>query len=140
MNCSSSFFPSSRYVFNKKNPIIIGVAVKAGILKPGTPLCFVKAATEFDEGRIMNIGRVGSIEKESKAVDEAKPGDEVCIKVEQGMSENYIMYGRHFNHTNMLLSTLSRRSIDLLKENFREDLSREDWQLVVKLKKLQGID
>lgn len=88
----------------------------------------------------MNIGRVGSIEKESKAVDEAKPGDEVCIKVEQGMSENYIMYGRHFNQTNMLLSTLSRRSIDLLKENFREDLSREDWQLVVKLKKLQGID
>jgi translation initiation factor 5B len=114
--------------------------VRAGILKSGTPLCFVKKATEFTPASIMMIGRVGSIEKESKPVQEAKVGDEVCIKVEQGMSQNYIMYGRHFDHHNMLISALSRRSIDLLKENFRDDLSREDWVLVVKLKKLQGIE
>lgn len=32
------------------------------------------------------------------------------------------------------MSRISRKSIDALKENFRDELSREDWQLVVKLK------
>jgi translation initiation factor 5B len=35
----------------------------------------------------------------------------------------------------MLVSKLSRRSIDVLKEFFKDDLSKEDWALVVKLKK-----
>lgn len=29
------------------------------------------------------------------------------------------MYGRHFTHVDELVSRISRRSIDLLKENFR---------------------
>lgn len=33
-----------------------------------------------------------------------------------------------------LVSRISRKSIDVLKENFRDELAREDWQLVVKLK------
>jgi hypothetical protein len=34
---------------------------------------------------------------------------------------------------------MSRECIDLLKENFKEDLEKEDWMLVVKIKGLQGI-
>ena len=30
---------------------------------------------------------------------------------------------------------ISRESIDILKETFREDMSMEDWALIVKLKK-----
>jgi translation initiation factor 5B len=30
---------------------------------------------------------------------------------------------------------MSRQSIDMLKENFRDELSKEDWRLVVELKK-----
>jgi translation initiation factor 5B len=34
-----------------------------------------------------------------------------------------------------LVSRISRRSINLLKENFKDDMSKDDWRLVVKLKK-----
>ena len=30
---------------------------------------------------------------------------------------------------------ITRESIDILKETFREDMSKEDWLLIVKLKK-----
>lgn len=40
----------------------------------------------------------------------------------------------------MLVSKISRRSIDLLKVHFKDQLERPDWQLVVKLKKVFGID
>ena len=31
-----------QHIFNKKNPIVVGVKVHEGILQPGTPLCFFK--------------------------------------------------------------------------------------------------
>jgi translation initiation factor 5B len=34
---------------------------------------------------------------------------------------------------------ISRRSIDCLKEHFRNDVSKEEWELVVELKKYFGI-
>lgn len=37
------------------------------------------------------------------------------------------------------MSKISRKSIDLLKEHFREDLSKDDWRLVVKLKSILEI-
>ena len=39
-----------------------------------------------------------------------------------------------------LVSKVSRRSIDLLKLHFKDSLERDDWRLVVKLKKMFGID
>lgn len=48
-------------VFNSKNPIIIGVTVKAGILKIGTPLCIPEKGN-------LRIGSVESIELNSKPV------------------------------------------------------------------------
>ena len=38
------------------------------------------------------------------------------------------------------MSKISRKSIDLLKMHFKDDLARDDWRLVVKLKKMFGID
>ena len=35
-----------------------------------------------------------------------------------------------------LVSRITRKSIDLLKEHFRDDLSKDDWRLVVKLKSI----
>jgi hypothetical protein len=47
-----------------------------------------------------------------------------------------LRYGRHFDHTDELVSHISRTSIDLVKEFFRDELSKDDWLLMVKLKKL----
>jgi len=38
------------------------------------------------------------------------------------------------------VSRISRKSIDLLKLHFREQMEAEHWRLVVKLKKILGVD
>ena len=117
-------------IFNKKDPIVLGVEVLAGIAKVGSPLCV--PTQDFVE-----IGRIASLEKNHKPVDKAYVGDSVAMKVNSTTAlEASRMYGRHFDHTDELVSRISRHSINLLKENYRDDLTKEDWQLVLKLKHL----
>ncbi|KAK2656415.1 hypothetical protein Ddye_009467 [Dipteronia dyeriana] len=47
--------------------------------------------------------------------------------------EQQKMFGRHFDVEDELVSHISRRSIDVLKAYYRDDLSRDEWKLVVKL-------
>ena len=49
------------------------------------------------------------------------------------------MYGRHLEENDTLYSAISRKSIDTLKEFFRNDVSQEEWKLIVELKKLLDI-
>ena len=67
-----------------------------------------------------------------------KKGQSVCIKIDNEINPN-IMYGRHFTHKELLYSNLSRKSIDLLKEFFKNELSRDDVSLIMKLKKEIGL-
>ena len=53
--------------------------------------------------------------------------------------ESQIMFGRHFEETNQIVSILTRDSIDALKTYFKDDLSKDDWKLVIQLKKMFGI-
>jgi len=46
------------------------------------------------------------------------------------------MFGRHFDDTDLLISKISRESIDACKNYFRDDLTKTDWMLMVELKKL----
>ncbi|KAJ6418686.1 hypothetical protein OIU84_001955 [Salix udensis] len=117
-------------IFNKKDPIIMGVDVLEGILKVGTPLC-------VPQKDYIDLGRIASIEFNKKAVDYAKKGQKVAIKiVGTNAEEQQKMHGRHFDNDDQLVSHITRRSIDILKVNYRDDLSIEDWRLVVKLKTL----
>ncbi|WJX20613.1 photosystem II [Trifolium repens] len=117
-------------VFNKKDPIVLGVDILEGILKIGTPICI--PSQEF-----IDIGRIASIENNHKPVDYAKKGQKVAIKIVGSNSEEQQkMFGRHFEIDDELVSHISRRSIDILKSNYRDDLSMEEWKLVVKLKSL----
>ncbi|KAF3974364.1 hypothetical protein CMV_002293 [Castanea mollissima] len=117
-------------IFNKKDPIVLGVDVLEGILKIGTPLC-------IPQRDFIDIGRVASIENNHKAVDFAKKGLKVAIKiVGTNSEEQQKMFGRHFEIEDELVSHISRRSIDVLKANYREELNIEEWKLVVKLKNL----
>uniref|UniRef100_A0A7N0ZZK6 Eukaryotic translation initiation factor 5B n=1 Tax=Kalanchoe fedtschenkoi TaxID=63787 RepID=A0A7N0ZZK6_KALFE len=117
-------------VFNKKDPIVLGVDVLEGIAKVGTPIC-------IPQKEFIDIGRIASIENNHKPVDIAKKGQKVAIKiVGSNPEEQQKMFGRHFEIEDELVSHISRRSIDVLKENYRDDLSIEDWKLVVKLKAL----
>lgn len=121
-----------QHVYNKKDPIVVGVDVLDGILRVGTPLVVKKGNVWLD------IGRVASIELNKKQVMTASKGESVAVKIQDKTTEN-IMYGRHFDFQDVLYSKMSRQAIDLLKENFRDDLQTEDWRLVVQLKKTFNI-
>ncbi|KAL6567655.1 hypothetical protein OROGR_001323 [Orobanche gracilis] len=117
-------------VFNKKDPIVLGVQVLDGIAKIGTPICI--PSREF-----IDIGRLASIEDNHKPLDSAKKGRKVAIKIVGSNSEEQQkMFGRHFEIHDELVSHISRRSIDILKTNYRGELSNEQWRLLVNLKNL----
>ncbi|KAJ6859358.1 hypothetical protein NC652_041597 [Populus alba x Populus x berolinensis] len=117
-------------IFNKKAPIVLGVDVLEGILKVGTPVCVLQK--DFTD-----IGRIASIRFNEKAVDHAKKGQKVTIKIiGTNPEEQQKMHGRHFDNDDQLVSHITRRSIDVLKAHYRDDLSMGDWKLVLKLKTL----
>lgn len=120
-------------VFNSRSPIILGVDVVEGSLRMGTPLCVPTKDSIY-------IGKVTSIELNHKQIDLVKKGGpSVAIKIECANYETPRMVGRHFAESDELVSKISRNSIDVLKESFRDDMSKDDWQLVIRLKKMLNI-
>lgn len=118
-------------VYNKKNPLVFGVEVLEGNLYIGTPL-IVPSTNTF-------IGKVIGIQNNRKDVEFAKKGTSVCVKVEN--EENPTIYfGRHFDATYELYSKITRDSIDLLKEYFKDDISKDDLKLLIKIKKMFNIE
>jgi translation initiation factor IF-2 len=121
------------FVFNKKGQLVFGVQIVDGSLRLGTPLCVADKSN-------LEIGRVISIEKDHKPVEKANRGDLVAIKIDTANSPNpTTTYGRHFDHTNKLYSLISRKTIDSLKEFFKEQMKKEDWLLVIELKRIFNI-
>jgi len=72
-------------------------------------------------------------------LDIAPKGSEVCIKIASITDETPKMYGRHFDENDLLISKISRESIDILKTYFREDMKKSDWELIIELKKTFNI-
>ena len=71
-----------------------------------------------------------------KQVAVLKPGQSAAVKIDAVTS---IAYGRQFDHTYPLYARGTRRSIDALKEFFREDCDKGDWDLLIRLKKQYGV-
>ncbi|OCK84289.1 hypothetical protein K432DRAFT_345368 [Lepidopterella palustris CBS 459.81] len=120
-------------VFNKKDPIIVGVDVVEGNLRLLTPISAIKKNPVTGIKEIIPMGRVTSIERDHKQLTICKKGQpSVAIKIE---GPNQPLYGRHLEEKDILYSAISRMSIDTLKEFYRSDVSNDEWQLIVKLKK-----
>ncbi|KAL3632410.1 hypothetical protein CASFOL_025394 [Castilleja foliolosa] len=117
-------------VFNKKDPIVLGVDVLEGIAKIGTPLCVPQRG-------FIEIGRIASIENDHKPVDYAKKGQKVAIKIiANNPDEQQKMFGRHFEMEDELVSKITRNSLDALEENYADELSRDTKRLLLNLGKL----
>ncbi|XP_004704400.1 eukaryotic translation initiation factor 5B [Echinops telfairi] len=125
--CKMKILP--QFIFNSRDPIVMGVTVEAGQVKQGTPMC-------VPSKNFVDIGIITSIEINHKQVDVAKKGQEVCVKIEPIPGESPKMYGRHFEATDILVSKISRQSIDALKDWFRDEMQKSDWQLIMELKKV----
>jgi len=111
--------------FNKKNPIIMGVDIEEGVLKKGTPICVYNKEK-------LSLGTVDSIESNHKPVMQArKETGSVAIRIK---GDSTILADRHFTLEDKFVSAITRDSIDVLKEFFRDEVRKEDWLLVKKLK------
>jgi translation initiation factor 5B len=121
------------FVFNQKNPIVVGCNVEDGTLRLGTPIC-------VPSRDMVTLGRVTSIERDHNPVAEAKAGDQVAVKIEPTKADEMsVCYGRHFDANNALQSHISRKSIEALQKHFRSEVTKEDVKLLAKMKKLQGV-
>ena len=100
-----------QHIFNKKDPIIMGVEILDGTLRLGTPLVASKG--------LVDVGKVISIENNRKEVPSAKKGMTVSVKTSNEANPT-ITFGRQFDQTSDLYSKISRASIDALKEHFKE--------------------
>lgn len=88
------------------------------------------------QGSKLKIGVVESIESNHKKIKEArKASGSVAVAI----SGEKVNAGKDFLQTDRLCSLISRKSIDCLKEHFREDLTDAEWRLVIELKKYLGI-
>jgi translation initiation factor 5B len=114
------------------------VKVEEGSLRVNTPICVQnKEAREAGRLEWIDLGRVTSIESNHKPVEIARKGDSVAVRIE---GDDNRIYGRHFEHPDRLYSRISRESIDALKKFHREQVTKEDIQLLKMMKKLFSID
>ena len=129
-------------VFNKRDPIIVGCDVLDGAVRLGTPLCVVHTNAETGEREIVPLGKVGGLEQNHKSLEVVKKGQSaggVAVRIDHSGSDAPKMIGRHFTEQDELYSLISRGSIDVLKESFRDDVSKDEWALIVKLKKILDV-
>ncbi|KAL2127078.1 hypothetical protein VTI74DRAFT_11374 [Chaetomium olivicolor] len=125
-------------IFNKTNPIVVGVDVIEGSLRINTPIAALKTNPTTGAKEIVQLGRVTSIEREHKQIPICKKGQpSVAVKIEMGGHQP--AYGRHLEEKDMLYSQISRASIDTLKQYYRSDVTNDEWQLIVKLKPMFDI-
>ena len=119
--CEIKILKDHIYMTGGSDDILVGVKVIRGKLCKNTPLITLNKTL---------LGNVTSIQKEKKDLDEAKVNDEVCIRISH---EDYVSYGRHFDHKDKVVSKVTAESIKLLGKYFRKDLKNEDWMLIKQL-------
>lgn len=125
-------------VFHATNPIVVGVDVIEGSLRIGTPICALKIDPNTKQKTVVNCGRVATIELNHRNVDVCKKGQpSVAVKIQGTASQP--SYGRQLEDKDVLYSLIDRRSIDTLKEFYRDEVSKDDWKLIQQLKGVLGV-
>ncbi|KAG5358501.1 Eukaryotic translation initiation factor 5B [Yarrowia sp. B02] len=128
-------------IINKRSPMIIGVDVVEGSLRVGTPICAVKQNPETGAREVLELGKVTSMEVNHKSETIVRKGQTnagVAMRIDTTSGQP--TWGRHIDEKDVLYSSITRKSIDTLKDPvFRNDVPREDWLLLRNLKTTFGI-
>ncbi|GFY39554.1 eukaryotic translation initiation factor 5B [Trichonephila inaurata madagascariensis] len=109
--------------------IELNVMVEAGNLRENTPLC---VSTKGN----LDIGAVSLIEVDHQVVACAKEGQEARITIvlkEEALSK---MSTINLDDEDYLISRVTRQSIELCKEYYRDEFDETDWHLMGELKKM----
>lgn len=109
-----------KYIFNKSNPIVFGVKVKEGTLYKNTNIRVKKG------NKIIDIGIIDEIRLDNKEVEFAEKDKEVSIRISSKKDSSNIVYGRHFDHNDLLFSKMTKNTIKALKifkNDFKIDMT-----------------
>lgn len=135
--CKIKILKQHIYMKGGSDNILMGVKILEGRLRIGSPLKllpnkhFKKNKTfHFESVKELELGNVISMQKNNKDIKIANIDDEVCIRLD---NPNSLLYDRHFNYHNKVVSKLTRASVDILKKDYRDDMTKQDWLLVVEL-------
>ena len=76
------------------------------------------------------LGKVIKMEKNHKEILEGNKNDEICIKFD---NPNKLVYERQWDENGIFYSNITRSGLEILKRDFKLDLSRDDWLLTAKI-------
>ncbi|QKQ99837.1 translation initiation factor IF-2 [Metallosphaera tengchongensis] len=105
------------YVFRRSDPVIVGVEILGGVIKPKYPL--IK-----EDGK--RVGEVLGIQDNKKNVERATKGMEVSMSI-----KGNIMVGRHVQEGDVLYSDVPKEDLEILFKNYKDSIT-EDMMEVVK--------
>ena len=115
-----------KFVFHKKDPIIIGVSVTKNNLHIGMVIEAIIDKKNVDKKNIdkknigkmaIKLGKITSIKKHDKQIEEAKENDVVCIKIELVNANDYkYEYGKDFDDKSLVKSVISNNELELLSK------------------------
>ncbi len=105
------------YVFRRSDPIIVGIEVLGGIIRPGYPLM-------RKDGK--RIGEIMQIRDRDKVLQEARAGQEVAISI-----RGKAMVGRHIDEGDILYTDIPSDHASKLLTKFAGDIS-DDEKIVLK--------
>ena len=112
------------YVFRRRNPAIVGVAVLAGKIRPGYPLARAKD--------LRSIGEIMQIQDQGKPIPEATKGMEVAISI-----RGNIMVGRQVKEGDELFVDVPEDHIEELLSKYSDLLSEEEKEILNQIRKLR---
>jgi translation initiation factor 5B len=108
--------------------LMFGVKVMDGKLKIGTELVCVN-------GKV--LGKVISLQRNNKDIEIGDTYDELCIRLDNPLN---LTYERQFDYNDNIVSNITRDSIDILKKDYRDMMTKQDWYLVIELKRILNIN
>ncbi|MEB2792828.1 MAG: translation initiation factor IF-2 [Caldisphaeraceae archaeon] len=110
------------YIFRRSDPVIIGVEVEGGIIRPGYPLI-------SEKGR--QLGKILAIKDRDKSLEEARTGMAIAVSI-----EGKILVGRHINENDTIFTNVPFNDALKLLDKFRNLLSDDE---ILTLKELSEI-
>ncbi|QIW23113.1 translation initiation factor IF-2 [Sulfolobus sp. S-194] len=105
------------YVFRRSDPVIVGVEVLGGIIRPKFPVM-------KKDGR--RVGEILQIQDNKKSVDRATKGMEVAVSI-----KGNIMVGRQIDEGEILYTDVPKEDLELLLTKYK-DIITDDMKEVIK--------
>jgi len=112
------------FVFRRSDPVIVGVEVLGGTIKPGYPL--MKESGE-------RIGSILQIQDKGKTVHMARAGQQVAISI-----KGRVMVGRHIDEGDILYTDIPSSHARLWQTKYKKELNEDEWhtlQEIIKIKR-----